>query len=909
MNLSWVLPRSWLRRRRPAAQPQTEQPQPDSGLPSWRRLPVLTATGSDHRPVTGDGRAAVAGTRSLLARPAGPPGRPLVRGRSDALVTASPLRPSDGYTPDTADNGGAAVSGGAVSADGAVTADGGGKPTVTAYRAVPVADAAPRRLPVLPETPAERRPRADLTRATAESVGMPRPVTPPPPRSEFAQRLDAFRPDWLRAEIESDLPHYVRARAADIARSGGPAAAAAAGPAMPRPGSGFSPPGRIRPASAGPAGARTPSGAAAGPDRPDAAAVSRPSTVFRRTVRRGADGTPRSGSGSSGTVPSAEQSHGEDAPEGDGAPPSGRPWPDTERHTREDGPHSSSGTLAVPPAAPRSERRPSGTAGPATGDAEATAAREGVQGPAAGEAPATPGGPRGYFGPRGGGAGGPGVQEVPGIARALRHAAASGRPSSRAQDAHPAENASAPVSVPGSARPAGDRVVPPPPFAAARPGGLSEPDAEPSDASARIPSQGGEFAAPDAFRRPDGSGAADRSTVPAEPQVQRIPRKPRRGITGGAPPAAAHPSRPPGKQHPGTAATPSNASGAPAVPPAAPAYAAAPPDHRAPGAAPRYRLAIRGADHPVIGPVTHTPGLAPTDHGPTSSPAAPAPHAVAGRSPGGAVVRDADAARPAESAKGATVAVLAPHLAHRFERELGMPVSGVVVRRDAEATVRAKRLGARAFTENGTVFLPEAAGPVDGPDGGALLTHELVHAVQQATRPVVKRTMGEEDAAMEAEAVMAERWARGHPVRLRHPRLAAAPPPPPPAVEQAGDVVQRAPLAAPPSADAAAPADPHPAGHGHLPVTGAAQAARYREPRAERPAQWFGARFPDGSLEARLAELAEAVTGLRRRRCVQLDHPVHLDALADLLYERVAAHLRREMVVERERHGLLTFPA
>ncbi|WP_431774025.1 hypothetical protein [Streptomyces cucumeris] len=52
----------------------------------------------------------------------------------------------------------------------------------------------------------------------------------------------------------------------------------------------------------------------------------------------------------------------------------------------------------------------------------------------------------------------------------------------------------------------------------------------------------------------------------------------------------------------------------------------------------------------------------------------------------------------------------------------------------------------------------------------------------------------------------------------------------------------------------------------------------------------------------------ETLAVLSRRRLVDLDNPAHLDALADRLYERVITHVRRELVVERERHGLLTPP-
>ncbi|MFQ3561103.1 DUF4157 domain-containing protein [Streptomyces gramineus] len=286
----------------------------------------------------------------------------------------------------------------------------------------------------------------------------------------------------------------------------------------------------------------------------------------------------------------------------------------------------------------------------------------------------------------------------------------------------------------------------------------------------------------------------------------------------------------------------------------------------------------------------------------------------------------ADASRQARTPAGTTIAALAPQLARRFLRDLGMPVSGVTVRRGPEAAARAGSLGARAFTENGTVFLPDVAGPVDGPEAEALLAHELVHAVQQSGhRAMGTQSPAGEDPGQEAEAVTVERWVRGHPVRLRHPQR--------PHLPQTGagssptaqhDAVQRAPLALAPSTDMLAEAPAGPA-----PVT--PSGFRPTMPATEDPAtggSWgsggsggpggSGGRpsarqvtdsGPGSSLESRLSELAAQVDGLRRRRFVQLDHPVQLDALADLLYERVSAHLRREMVVERERHGLLTYPA
>ncbi|MFC8956504.1 hypothetical protein ACFT8P_28345 [Streptomyces sp. NPDC057101] len=102
--------------------------------------------------------------------------------------------------------------------------------------------AAPRRVPVVAPRPAtglgsSASPGAGqdpgtaplpLTRATDAYVGEPRPVTPPPARSEFDLQLDAFRPAWIVAQLENaggDLPSYVLAR-----REKGPQPAAAPDP-------------------------------------------------------------------------------------------------------------------------------------------------------------------------------------------------------------------------------------------------------------------------------------------------------------------------------------------------------------------------------------------------------------------------------------------------------------------------------------------------------------------------------------------------------------------------------------------------------------------------------------------------------------------------------------------------------
>ncbi|MEU9704467.1 hypothetical protein [Streptomyces sp. NPDC047981] len=64
----------------------------------------------------------------------------------------------------------------------------------------------------------------------------------------------------------------------------------------------------------------------------------------------------------------------------------------------------------------------------------------------------------------------------------------------------------------------------------------------------------------------------------------------------------------------------------------------------------------------------------------------------------------------------------------------------------------------------------------------------------------------------------------------------------------------------------------------------------------------------EGPLDqsAELAALLSALPDSRLTLAHLLDEPAVLDRLAGRLYDRILAHVRRELVVERERHGLLT---
>src|SRR5439155_10802688 len=115
-------------------------------------------------------------------------------------------------------------------------------------------------------------------------------------------------------------------------------------------------------------------------------------------------------------------------------------------------------------------------------------------------------------------------------------------------------------------------------------------------------------------------------------------------------------------------------------------------------------------------------------------------------------------------------------LAGALRSSHGVDVADVPVHRGPGVSAEARSRGARAFSRGGAVYLPEEAGAVGGPATRGLLAHELVHAVQQRTLgpalPAPSSPMGQ---ALEAEAVVAERWHSGQPSAPEPPALIHAP--------------------------------------------------------------------------------------------------------------------------------------
>ncbi|MEU0002517.1 hypothetical protein ABZ069_37030 [Streptomyces microflavus] len=221
MRWSWKAVRTWLTKL--TAETTPPAPALSRGEPAaWRRLPVLRATVRiSPWTVVATARTATAraGTRSLVHRmpaPTGPGTAP--RGRADSLVGAlavTPGAPPAHLVPRHPRTPGHAAE---TAADGAV-------PESAAEETRPPIAEPLRRVPAVARPTASSSPSAGsgrdtaaappvLTRATDAYVGEPRPVTPPPTRSEFDLQLDAYRPAWMVAQLQNggDLPHYVLAR-------------------------------------------------------------------------------------------------------------------------------------------------------------------------------------------------------------------------------------------------------------------------------------------------------------------------------------------------------------------------------------------------------------------------------------------------------------------------------------------------------------------------------------------------------------------------------------------------------------------------------------------------------------------------------------------------------------------------
>lgn len=223
-------------------------------------------------------------------------------------------------------------------------------------------------------------------------------------------------------------------------------------------------------------------------------------------------------------------------------------------------------------------------------------------------------------------------------------------------------------------------------------------------------------------------------------------------------------------------------------------------------------------------------------------------------------------------------------------RSQGIDVSDVPIRRGPQVADEARSLGARSFTRGAEVYLPADEGPADHPVARGLLAHELTHAAQQR---LLGSALPAEDSqagrALEAQAVAAERWARGLGSNPADGGGAAVPPgsswtapwltaPTPGVQRQTDDVTSVAgpEYASAPTPDASGP------------------------PAADAPAPQ-----PADHHDEELHAARDKLIDLSRRRTLDLDDPADIEELSARIYQRIHRRLRRELVVDRERAGRL----
>jgi hypothetical protein len=273
-------------------------------------------------------------------------------------------------------------------------------------------------------------------------------------------------------------------------------------------------------------------------------------------------------------------------------------------------------------------------------------------------------------------------------------------------------------------------------------------------------------------------------------------------------------------------------------------------------------------------------------------------------------------------------------LASAFRTLHGADVSDVPVRRGRAVARQAARLDAAAFSRDGVVYMPDAAGSLNQVAAGALLAHELTHVVQQ--RILGSELPGEaspEGRALEEQALATQLQflggtgavpalallhgtAAAQPARapvMRHLHLApaasasefaATPSASSPVSPAAEPGVQRQPvdIAGVVGAVGGSPAFGRPTWREAYPAADLVSVTEETGVPGVIGDAIAGLHDEIAELRTHAAELAELADG----RHLDLDDPVELDELATSLYGRLRSKLRLELIVDRERAGLLT---
>ena len=272
----------------------------------------------------------------------------------------------------------------------------------------------------------------------------------------------------------------------------------------------------------------------------------------------------------------------------------------------------------------------------------------------------------------------------------------------------------------------------------------------------------------------------------------------------------------------------------------------------------------------------------------------------------------------------------------------------VPVLRGPQSADRARELGARAFTADGVVHLPAEAGSLSGTDGAALLAHELTHVAQQR---LLGGSLPPEDSAegrlLEMQALAVEAATRGVPVpALVHLTTPTVRPQDP--LPQAGQAQQMVELAQNFVASWTAPEIPfdEPENEAESPsplrinfpvpsaisstasgasgvqraIPGGVDFAQFEEAyRIARSAQQdqtvvlapepaVAAALPPRAPEfdEKLArQVADWIADNPPRHWVDLDVSAEVEELTRIVYERLHTRLRADLLVQRERSGLL----
>lgn len=359
---------------------------------------------------------------------------------------------------------------------------------------------------------------------------------------------------------------------------------------------------------------------------------------------------------------------------------------------------------------------------------------------------------------------------------------------------------------------------------------------------------------------------------------------------------------------------------------------------------------LRQARDPAVAPapgVRYQSALDPLLPAPPRRPASPVRGAPAALDPTAAVQRplavqrppaaqDRVAAQPDRPATGDQLTEKVPAgLAGAFRALHGADVSDVPVRRGRAVARQAARLDAAAFSRDGVVYLPDAAGSLNQAGAEALLAHELTHVAQQRMLgSALPSEASPEGRALEEQALATQQWFLGGtgavpPLALLSGAGAAQPARPPvmrhlhlaPA-ESASEssATSSASSSASPSAepgvqrqpvDTAAPVVTGSEGLAGVGWIGSpSRPADYPVSDAANMTEEAG--VPEviseaiADTQAGIAQLRMHIGELADQRLLDMDNPVELDELATRIYGRLRSKLRLELIVDRERAGLLT---